>query len=323
MQAMIHNKKNRTRLRMLFFTAGVVWVALLLFVSSCAFQSTGSSDKTTAEDIPRAYGGKLRKKIGIVPFEVKTTHVDRFARKMFQDYVLDSVVAECPGIVFIKPGDGEYPTILTRLPRLETGKVDNFQMALIGRQLGLNAVVVGTLTSVSTEEKDWGFWPFKRNGYYVGVQILVEVYDTETATKLLDRNVSREVEIDAADAEMLNRKSKISVNFIEEVLEIIANVIDDHICEVTEDQIWKSYIASTAASEYLIASGYSSGLQPGHVLEVYDSTQVIQGAQGHRYFKPGAKVGELKIMTVDKDHSKAVLLSGENLPQWSVVRIKK
>lgn len=320
---MIHYKKNRTQLRMHCFAAGVIWAALLLFVSGCASQTTGSSDITTAADIPRAYGGKLRKKIGIVPFGVKTTHVDRFAREMFQDYVLDSVVAECPAIVFIKPGDGEYPKVLTRLPRLETGKVDNFQLALIGRQLGLNAVVIGTLTSVSTEEKDWGFWLFKRIRYYVGVQILVEVYDTETATKLLDRNVSREVEIDEPDAEMLNRQSKISVNFIEEVLEIIANVIDDHICDVTEDQIWKSYIVSTAASEYLIASGYSSGLQSGHVLEVYDSTQVIQGAQGHRYFKPGSKVGELKITTVDKDHSKAVLLSGDNLPQWSVVKIKK
>ncbi len=323
MKAMIHNKKNRTRLRMHCFAAGVIWAALLLFVSGCTSQSTGSSDIKTAEDIPRAYGGKLRKRIGIAPFEVKTTHVDRFAREMFQDYVLDSVVAECPGIVFMRPGAGEYPTILTRLPRLENGKVDNFQLALIGRQLGPNAVLVGTLTSVSTEERDWGFWIFKRIRYYVGVQILVEVYDTETATKLLDRNVSREVEIDEPDAEMLNQQSKISVNFIEEVLETIANVIDDHICDVTEDQIWKSYIVSSVANEFLIASGRSSGLQPGHVLEVYDSTQVIQGAQGHRYFKPGSKVGELKITTVDKDHSKAVLLSGDNLPQWSVVKIKK
>ncbi|MHC4103314.1 MAG: hypothetical protein ACYSR9_00130, partial [Planctomycetota bacterium] len=173
MKAMIHNKKNRTRLRMHCFAAGVIWAALLLFVSGCTSQSTGSSDIKTAEDIPRAYGGKLRKRIGIAPFEVKTTHVDRFAREMFQDYVLDSVLAECPGIVFLRPGAGEYPTILTRLPRLETGKVDNFQLALIGRQLGLNAVLVGTLTSVSTEERDWGFWIFKRIRYYVGVQILV------------------------------------------------------------------------------------------------------------------------------------------------------
>jgi hypothetical protein len=308
---------------MYFVAAGFIWAVLLLFVSGCTSHSTRPSDTKTMEDIPQAYGGNLRKRIGIAPFEVKTTHVDRFARETFQEYVLDSVLAECPGIVFIKPGDGEYPTILTRLPRLENGEVDNFQLALIGRQLGLNAVIVGTLTSVSTEERDWGFWFFKRIRYYVGVQILIEVFDTETATKLLDRNVSREVEIDAPDAEMLNRQSEISVNFIEEVLEIIANVIDDQICDVTEDQIWKSFIASTAESEYLIASGRSSGLQPGHVLEVYDSTQVIQGAQGHRYFKPGPKVGELKITTVDKDHSKAVLISGDNLPQWGVVKIKK
>jgi len=323
MNAKIQSKKNRTRLRMHFFAAGFLWATLVFFTSGCTSPSTSASDIKTAEDIPRAYGGKLRKRIGIAPFEVKTTHVDRFTRQIFQDLILDSVLAECPGIVFIKPGDWDYPSILISLPRLENGKIDNFQLALIGRQLGLSAVVVGTLTSVSTEERDWGFWIFERIRYYVGVQILVEVYDTETATKLLDRNVSREVEIDEADAEMLNRQSKISVNFIEEVLEIIANVIDDHICDVAEEQIWKSYIASTAGSEYLIASGRSSGLQPGHVLEVYDSTQVIQGAQGHRYFKPGSKVGELKITTVDEEQSKAVTLSGDNLPQWSVVKIKK
>ena len=301
-------------------------VALLLLLSwlavGCTSPPTGTGSLSKSTGTKNPYPTELKKKIGIVPFEVQTAQGGQVTREIFQDYVLEALQTECPGQVFIQPGDAGYPPILGRLPRFDNGVIDNLSLALIGRQLGLNAVIVGTLTSVSVEEKEKGIWFFKGIHHEVRVDLLVEVYDTETAAKLVDVSVSHNLEVDPLDAQEFRKKDSIDLNYIEEALEYIADKIDDNICGAADGQVWKSYIVSSTKDGVVIASGERVGLQTGMIFEVFDSTNIIEGKEGRRYLLPGKKIAEIEVSEVAESRSKAMVLSGGEVKQWSVVKVK-
>jgi hypothetical protein len=121
---------------------------------------------------------------------------------------------------------------------------------------------------------------------------------------------------------MIKQKNRIDSGFVEEVLEIIAQKIDEDICEAIADQRWKSFVLSTDSDELWIASGSRSGLRPDQVLEVFDSNAIMEGYGGHKYFKPGPKVAEIKLVEVQPQRSKAVVLTGGDIPPLSTVRFK-
>jgi hypothetical protein len=296
--------------------------ALLIVVSACSLGSgrSGTPDPGLQPSADRPEG--LQKRIGVAPFQLLTQYTDPYSRTLMQTYVLDAIRSECSGIVFLDPADEAYPPVLRSLPRLESGDLDNLQAAVIGRQLGLNAVMVGTLTSVGTEQKDWGFWLLKQTRHFVRVRVLLEIYDTETATKLVDEAASRQVRIDAADAEMIKRNESIDSGFVEEVLETMAQDLGEDVCEAVEDQNWKSFVISAGSEEVWIATGSRSGLQPGRVLEVFESNTIMEGFGGHRYFKPGPKVGEVKLVEVEPWRSKAVVIAGGDIQPLSTVKAK-
>ena len=150
-------------------------LALLVIISACSLGSSRDSSLDSILPFSSDSDDGLRKRIGVAPFELRTQHTDAYSRELMQLYLLQAIRNECPGIEFIKPVDENYPPVLRDLPRLESGDLDNLQAAIAGRQLGLNAVMVGTLTSVGTEEKERGFWLMRRNRYYVQVQVLVEI----------------------------------------------------------------------------------------------------------------------------------------------------
>ena len=295
---------------------------LMMMVSACSPGLNRSAGYDQGQLPVSANSGEPFKHIGVAPFGLGTQHTDPYSRELLRLYVLDAIRSECPGILFVQPTEDDYPPALRSLPRLESGDLDNLQTAIIGRQLGLTAVMVGTLTSVGTEEKDWGFWMLKQNRHYVRVQVRIEIFDTETATKLVDEAADRQVRIDDVDVEMIEQKDHIDSGFVEEVLEIIAQKIDEDICEAIADQKWKSFVLSTDSDELWIASGIRSGLRRDQVLEVFDSNAIMEGYGGHKYFKPGPKVAEIKLVEVQPQRSKAVILTGGDIPPLSTVRLK-
>lgn len=59
------------------------------------------------------------------------------------------------------------------------------------------------------------------------------------------------------------------------------------------------------------------------ILEVFDSTRVVEGLGEERFFMPGKKLGEIRITDVYPDKSEAVITTGDrDIQTGSVVKIK-
>ncbi len=64
------------------------------------------------------------------------------------------------------------------------------------------------------------------------------------------------------------------------------------------------------------------GLESGDILEVYDSSRIMEGVGGQRFFIPGLKIGEIEIVSITEDRLEAKLISGEDIKKGSTVRRK-
>ncbi len=167
---------------------------------------TGCSTVTTIKKATKgmihnisAPDGNLTKKISITLFENKTLSPDQQFDKNFVNYLAANIKKECSGILLVQPADAEHPDYLLEPPKQASGRIDNFQLAKTGRNLGLNSIVTGTLISISSNQKEKGLLWFKDTYEYVQVQAAIAVYDTETGAKILDESFIHEVEVEELD----------------------------------------------------------------------------------------------------------------------------
>jgi hypothetical protein len=272
-------------------------------------------------------GSQLQKKIGIVMFANKTQLKKAGLEDQFMEHLLQSIQDECSESLFLKPGNTGYPEALNDLPQQPSGDIDNLYLSRTGRQLGLNAVITGALTSVSEDQEKHGMLWFKSVRPYVRVQIATAIYDSETGAKLLDESFNHRVEVEDSESDFFEETkfkladldSKTLNLALTEAFDEIAEDMGEAICEALEDYPWKGFIASINGDKIIISSGKTAGLKPGDILEVYRTDEVYQGPHNQRFFVPGPKTGEVKITIVSPDTSVAVVVSGQDIKPGSSV----
>jgi hypothetical protein len=303
---------------------GVLFL-LLCLVSITGCSTVSSIEKSTKRMVRdfKAPDSDLKKRVGILLFENKTTLVNKNAGEKFIKDLSDAILSSCPNILLEKPGDPGYPDDLKRVPRTRSGWIDNLVLAKTGQQLGLNAIVTGTLISVTPNQRKQGIWWFKNIHYFVRVRIATEVYDTETGAKLLDESFVHEVEVDEMDLESIHADSETNALIMSEAFKAIAEKMGEKICNAIVFQPWKGFIASIDSDKIFLNFGENIGLKIGDLFDVFDSSSIFEGLEGHRFFKPGHKTGEIKITAVYPDTAEAILVSGHDIRPGFCIQLKE
>jgi hypothetical protein len=299
-----------------------IFLLAIFIVTGCsAVHSIEKSTKKMVRNF-RAPDSDLKKKIALMPFENKTPFKDVGMDEKIVENLATIISSSCSNILLVKPGDADYPNELAKLPREMSGRIDNFDLAIIGRRLGLNGVITGTVINISPDNKKKGIWWFKNTHYYVQVQITTQVYDTETAAKLLDESFIHEVEVDEADLESIQNEPGIQAAIMDEAIRAIAEEMGEKICNTVVSRPWKGFITSVNGDRIMVNSGEKVGLKTGDVFDVFDCSGIFKGANGQRFFIPGLKIGEIKVTTVNPDTAEAKLVSGHDIRAGSSIRTK-
>jgi Flagellar assembly protein T, C-terminal domain len=303
--------------------AGIlIFLAVIFMMTAC---STVHSIEKSTENMVRDFkapDSNLKKKIALTPFENKTSFKDGGMAEKIIENLERSISSSCSNIILEKPGDAGYPDELAALPRGVSGQIDSFDLAEIGRRFGLNGIVTGTIINITPDNKKKGILWFKSTHYYVQVQIAAQVYDTETAAKLLDESFVHEVEVDEADLESIQNQPGIQASITDEAFRAIADKMGEKICNAVVLKPWKGFIKSVDAHRVMINSGEKTGIKIGDRFDVFDSSGILKGAQGQRFFIPGLKVGEIKITKVYPATAEAIVLSGHDIRPGFSIRTK-
>lgn len=291
-------------------------IGSLLIVSGCArFSKAGRNTSGS--------GGILKKKVAVLLFENQVPLVSKETLDRFNHQFTENLAKNNPGIMLLTPGEKTYPEGLTRLPQLPSGLVNNLSVAATGRKHGLNAIITGTLLSLKTGEDPPGIWWFSTARSYVEPLVSVEVLDTETGAKILDERLSQKFTIQEEELQSLRTKDAHASQALVKPFQQMAETAAKLVSEALYRQAWQSFIiAVTAADKVILSADESTGLVPGDVLNVYDSSGIINGFGGQQFFVPGLKIGELRITAVYPNRSEAVVISGTDIKEGSSVKLR-
>ncbi len=305
----------------LIITAILLLVAVSMVSGCSSFSTIKKTTKKIVRDL-KAPDGDIKKGIGIALFSNKTFYDNQRFEEFFFTNLVSTMKEACPDIRLIRPGDTGCPAVLIDLPIQTGGQIDNLALAKAGRQIGLNAIVTGSLIDIKAIKKEHGLLWFKGAGNIVQMRMVVKVYDTETAAKLLDEIFFHEIEVNEQEFESIKSKKAEGISGFKDAFMHIAGVAGEKTCDTVAMQPWKGYIVSISGNRIIISSGRKSGLISGDILEVYAGEKIINGKDGQRFIVPGLKTGEIKITIVYPDRAEAVSISVSDIKEGYSVRIK-
>ena len=255
-------------------------------------------------------------------FENNTLRKTQNFQEIFHKGLPEYLNGQCPGIILLNPAAGGLLNALKEPPKLKSGLIDGYALTILGRQLGLNAVVTGSLEDIRVIDELQGVLWTKDTQHLVMIFIRVAIFDTRTATKILDDTLDRRIEIDDLEYRMIRQSEQIKLPELNETLKRLLTDIGESICDAIRDQPWDGYITGIDSDRYVIPSGAEVGLEAGDILEVFDGSRIMEGIGGQHFFVPGLKIGEIEIIAITADKLFAKLVSGENIEKGSTVRRK-
>lgn len=239
-----------------------------------------------------------------------------------QQNIVKTIATSCSPVILITPGQSDYPDFINNPPLQQTGRIDNFQLAKLGRQYGLNAVLFGSIVDVSVFTDERGLFWFRDSHQFLQVLVNVLAYDMETAAKLFDESYLYETALQSGGS--MNspvNQAEILPHIEKGILEALSFLGDD-ICIAIRGAAWSGFIASVKDGRYILPAGSRIGLTMGQYLDVYGRGAIFEGVNGERFYQPGEKIGEIQIAEISANQSAAVGLPAQSFPVGSMVRAK-
>jgi len=318
-------------LKWVLLLLGVLWFTGVSFVFvSCSTGYKDTVDKTkktvtkTTQKLTRKIrfsDDDLQRMAAVIGFENKSLYRSQEFTLLFRKGIPEYLNNECDDVTAANSDDDENLKGFKELPKLPSGQVDNFSLAIIGRELGLNAVVTGSLDDIGLLDELRGM-VWKDTHHLIQILVSIEVYDTETGAKILDQGFSRKVEIEELDYELMQSEGKMILPDLNETLSDLIKEMGETICWAVEDQSWNGFIIAVDGDKIILSAGSRVGLESGDEFEVFDTSRIIEGLNGQRFFYHGQKTGEIRIIEVEPNKAKAVIVSDKGIKTGNSVRVK-
>jgi hypothetical protein len=207
-------------------------------------------------------------------------------------------------------------------PRLASGQIDGFSLAMIGRPRGINFFVIGSLSDVRLESEKTGFWLWKDTRYKLRATLRVEIVDTTTGSKALDESFWEEMIVEEMKYEELEAAGTIPLTEMVPLFDRLLEEAGQKTCAVLRAQPWRGFITAANQNRLTLSAGRAAGLSEGGLLEVFDRGRVVESKDGQRFLLPGEKIGEARIQSLSASQSEAILSQSVPVGAGATVRLK-
>jgi hypothetical protein len=300
----------------------ILFLAAVLVLGGCT--SIKNAAKSLKDGSPAVSSGRsekpgdMKKKAVILGIEPASPAATPGFGAHFQTAISAALEKECRSLLL----DQSVAASLKTPPRRPSGVVDGYALAVLGRGPGVNFFVFGSLNDIRFLEEKSGFWLWKDTRYSLRAAVRVEIFDVETATKILDESLSEEMLLDEVTYQQFQPGGRIALGDLQTPLAVIMRKAAQRTCATLRDQPWRGFVVGSDPQKITISAGLSAGLATGRALEVFEKGQVIESKDGQRYIRPGAKIGEAVITSASTGAAEAALTGAGAGASGGVVRIK-
>lgn len=292
-------------------------------VKDATVWATRATVDATTKIVPYAGGpdSGIVRTLALVRFRNETIYEQLPMEKAFEDMVVKYLSESCSEIRLLVNDNPDFPEFLKGAP--SSSPFDHMTMIEKGREAGLNAILTGGILNLSLAQEDKGILWFRETKEKLNIQIILEAFDTETGAKIFDERFVYEVsDMVPEEIEAFRTGKPALFATVTENLDKIAREMAYKICNALMALPWTGYVASSDNNQTFLSFGNNIGIEPGDILEVYDSGKVVENVKGEKFIQPGTKIGEIRITQMEEKISIGEIISGGNIQAGNPVKMK-
>jgi len=265
-------------------------------------------------------GGRpdLRQTVALIGVESALPSVQAGFADHFRQALPGFLKKECAEAVIDEAAAG-----LKTPPRLPSGLLDGYALAVLGRQRGVNFFLIGTLVDVRVKSEPKGFWLWKDTRYSIQTVVRLELVDSATGAKILDDTSRTETEIDSVKYEEIEQFKNIQLADIGSSITALFRKGGKLVCTAMHSLPWQGFVLAAERGRITLSAGSRAGLSAGRMLEVFSAGPVFTSKDGQRFLSVGEKIGEATLTTVAEDRAEAAFGGWERLKEGGTVQLKK
>jgi hypothetical protein len=264
----------------------------------------------------------LKRTIALMPIESTAQFASADETQQFKQQLVTRLSEQCKALVLLQPDDGDFPARILSPPRLDSGALDNLALAAIAREAGIYGVAFIRITGVFTDERFAGLLWWRKPKTVLQVQLVADLYGAQTGAKLLSESYTQEIEIDPDVAQVVDTQRQLVLATVTEALMQIAIALEADLCDGIMMRPWQGFVTRIDSNRVYISSGSNAGLKVGDKFEVFPQGTIITGLGEERFWLPGPKVAEIKLVTVEPQHAEAIVPSESQIPLNSTIQTR-
>lgn len=261
----------------------------------------------------------LKKRIAVLEFEDKTAH----EKGKLGEVVTDILITELVGSErFIVVERTKIKKILKEQKTSVSGIVDPATAVEIGRLMGVNAVVIGSISEFGMRKAKTGIPGFRREKEILQAVVDIRLVDVQTGVILVAESGRGETSISKTSMLTINvettQDETMTGTVIREAIESFISKMKSKM----EEQPWQGFILKVIKDQVVITSGKDADLKKEMVFEVLGAGGEEISPTGQRFHVPGEKKGEIMAIDVQSEITTAKILSGNGFAKGDIVRVK-
>jgi len=265
-------------------------------------------------------GPKLR--IGVVNFQNNAPRKVR-GIEMAATNILTTMLQETGNFIVISQQHME--SILQQQKMAASGAINAATAAQMGKVLGLNAILTGSITSYAELVEGFNTFLKQSKTQVAKVGVDYRIVDTTTGVQLFASHGNGEFRKKTGGLLGFGSKSSRDTSLKDGALRDALGKAMNKIMSQLSSDLWTGRIALVKGSTVYINAGKLTGLNIGDVLEVQElGDEIIDPQTGVSLGRaPGVSRGELKISGFfGKDGSVATIISGSGFNIGDLVKLK-
>lgn len=288
-----------------FAQMGIVWLAVLLLVACAKPQYVLEEERPSLGDVKVRDGGYVRN----VAMAAQTAPPGSFLRQA-SDLLADRIVATFQsrgkGIRLLTAREDDFTALMVRPELLAPPR--RFDLATTARLAGYHHLMQSQVMDARVFEQQEGIWWFRKPRYYMTVAFSLEVIDTFTAAKVLNRVMEETMRIDVNSYETFRSGSQSLFGAVEKSVQGIGRRLAREAIDAIRDTHWKAGVIGIDDGMVTFAVGRAAGVRPGDRWAVFEGRRILAGADGARFIVPGYRLGRVEVVAVDEAQTRARLL---------------
>jgi curli biogenesis system outer membrane secretion channel CsgG len=292
---------------------------MVLTLGACAPTTTVKQKQTMTIDKPKGMVA-LKRRIGVVDFENKTTYGANRLGTSASDILITELAKSGKFIVVERD---KLDKLMAEQKLGMSGAIDPNTAARVGKILGLNAIVTGSISQFGEETEGSEYLITQSKSQVVKCTVDIRVVDAETGQVLYADSGSGLSKKHTGGVLGLGTRAGYDETLEGDALRAAIVKFTNNIVEQVEKKPWSCRVADVDGQNIYLNAGSESGMPIGMKLMVLRAGKVIKDpTSGLVIGNAEDKIGEMKVVRYfGEDGSVAELKSGSMPAAGDVARL--